>query len=70
MADKLIEQLTEKFNIVKYKDTYTGKLLKVIKDKSKGKKITPPKLKIVHKQTDDLMEMLRASIAGKKSKAG
>ena len=68
MANKLVEQLTEKFNIDKYKDTYTAKLLKRIKEKSKGKKITAPKLKVVHKKTDDLMEMLKASLSGKKSK--
>lgn len=68
MADKLIEQLTEKFDIVKYKDTYTAKLLEIIKDKSKGKKITESKMKVVHKQSDNLMEMLKASLDGKKSK--
>jgi len=69
MANKLVEQLTEKFNIEKYKDTYTAKLLKRIKEKSKGKKITVSKLKVVHKQSDNLMEMLKASLSGKKSKA-
>jgi DNA end-binding protein Ku len=69
MANKLIDQLTEKFNIVKYKDTYTAKLLKIIKEKAKGKKITGPKMKVPHRQTDDLMEMLKASLSGKKSKA-
>lgn len=68
MANKLIEQLTEEFNIEEYKDTYTAKLLKRIKAKSKGKKVTAPKMKVVHKQSDDLMEMLKASLAGKKSK--
>ena len=38
MANKLIEQLTEKFDISSYKDEYTDKLLKIIKDKAKGKK--------------------------------
>ena len=38
MANKLVEQQTEKFNIEKYKDTYTAKLMKIIKEKSKGKK--------------------------------
>lgn len=66
MADKLIEQLTEKFDIAKYKDTYTAKLLKIIEDKSKGKKKTAPKLHIVHKQSDDLMSMLKASLESKK----
>lgn len=68
MANKLVEQLTEKFNIEKYKDTYTAKLLKRIREKSKGKKIVVSKLKVVHKQTDNLMEMLKASLTGKKSK--
>ena len=69
MANKLVDQLTEKFNIGKYKDTYTAKLLKIIKEKSKGKKISVPKMKIVHKQSDNLMDMLKASLSTKKSKS-
>jgi len=69
MANKLVEQLTEKFSIEKYKDTYTTKLLKRIKEKSKGKKIPVTKMKVVHKQSDNLMEMLKASLAGKKTKS-
>jgi len=68
MANKLVEQLTEKFNIEEYKDTYAEKLLKRIMEKSKGKRISTSKLKVVHKQSDDLMEMLKASLATKKSK--
>ena len=66
MAIKLIEQLTEKFDISSYKDEYTAKLLKIIKDKSKGKKLVAPKLQVVHKQSDDLMSMLKASLEKKK----
>lgn len=69
MANKLVEQLTAKFSIEKYKDTYTAKLLKRIKEKAKGLKPTTKKMQIVHKQSDDLMEMLKASLAGKKSKS-
>lgn len=69
MADQLINQLTEKFDISAFKDTYTSKLLKVIKDKSKGKVQAIPKMKIVHTQSDDLMEVLKASIEAKKRKA-
>lgn len=69
MANKLIEQLTEKFDIGNYKDSYTAKLLKIIKEKSRGKKISVPKMKVVHKQSDNLMDMLKASLAGKKSKS-
>ena len=68
MANKLVEQLTEKFDISQYKDEYTTKLLKIIKDKAKGKKQTAPKLKVVHKQSDDLMSMLKASLETKKKK--
>jgi DNA end-binding protein Ku len=67
MANKLIEQLTEEFDISTYKDTYTANLLKRIqlKAKSKGKKLPEPKLKVVHtKGKDDLMEMLKASLSG------
>lgn len=67
MANKLVDQLTEKFNIEKYKDTYTDKLLKRIKAKSKGKKITVPKKKVEHKDNDSLMNMLKASLKTKKS---
>lgn len=69
MANKLVEQLTEKFDITSYKDEYTEKLLKIIKDKAKGKKQAAPKLKVVHKQNDDLMEMLKASLENKKKKS-
>lgn len=68
MAHKLVEQLTEKFDISDFKDTYTDKLLKIIKAKSKGKKTTAPKMKVVHKQSDDLMDMLKASLESKKVK--
>lgn len=67
MATKLIDQLTEKFDISNFKDEYTAKLLKIIKNKAKGKKQAAPKLKVVHKQSDDLMSMLKASLENKKS---
>jgi DNA end-binding protein Ku len=69
MAIKLVEQLTEKFDIAKYKDNYTAKLLEIIKDKAKGKKQVVPKLKVVHKQNEDLMAMLKASLENKKTKS-
>jgi DNA end-binding protein Ku len=69
MAVKLVGQLTEKFDISKYKDNYAAKLLEIIKDKAKGKKQVAPKLKVVHKQNDDLMAMLKASLENEKSKS-
>jgi DNA end-binding protein Ku len=69
MAIKLVGQLTEKFDIAKYKDNYNAKLLEIIKDKAKGKKQVAPKLKVVHKQNEDLMAMLKASLENKKTKS-
>jgi DNA end-binding protein Ku len=68
MANKLIDQLTEKFDISSFEDTYTSKLLKIIKDKAKGKKTSVPHMRVVHPQKD-LMSMLKASLEGKKKRA-
>jgi DNA end-binding protein Ku len=62
MAVTLIDQLTGKFDISKYKDTYSGELMKVIKAKAKGVKVKEPKLKVVHTKTKDLMDQLKASL--------
>lgn len=69
MALKLIDHLTSKFDISKFKDNYTEKLLKIIKAKSKGKLAPAPKLKVVHTQNTDLMEALKASLGSKRKKA-
>ncbi|MCE3229065.1 MAG: Ku protein [Bacteroidetes bacterium] len=69
MAVSLIDQLSGKFKIDQYKDTYSAELLKVIKAKAKGKKLKEPKLKIVHGKTKDLMDQLKASLTPKKRKA-
>ena len=67
MAIKLVEQLTEKFNAEKFKDTYTDRLMKLINDKSKGKKPKPAtKMKVVHSKEQDLMHMLKASLEKKR----
>lgn len=62
MAMTLIDQLTTKFNIEKYKDTYTDELLKLIKAKGKGKVIKQSPLKVTHRKSDDLMSQLKASL--------
>lgn len=62
MALALIKQMTGKFDIAAYKDTYSAELMKVIETKAKGKKLPEPKLRVVHKQTTDLMEQLKASL--------
>ena len=69
MAIKLIDQLTGKFDISKYKDTYTDTLLKFIQAKAKGKKFEAPKLHVAHSRSKDLMEELKASLSQVKRKA-
>jgi DNA end-binding protein Ku len=65
MAIALINQLTEKFDIKAYKDTYSDELMKLIEKKAKGKKVTTPKLRIVHSRSRDLMGQLKASLEKK-----
>ncbi|MEP6926202.1 MAG: Ku protein [Ginsengibacter sp.] len=69
MAITLIDQLTAKFDISKYKDTYNEELLKLIKAKAGGKKITVSEMRVVHSKTKDLMEQLKESLEVKRKKA-
>lgn len=71
MAMQLIDQLTQEFDISRYKDTYSDKLLKLIKEKAKGKKPAKPQMRVVHSRSRDLMEQLKASLGsgGSKRKA-
>jgi DNA end-binding protein Ku len=64
MAMELIKQMTSRFDISDYKDTYTASLMKIIKAKAKGVKTKVSPLKVVHKQGTDLMEQLKASLGG------
>jgi len=69
MAITLIDQLTGKFDISKYKDNYNDELLKLIEAKAKGKTIKAPEMKVVHSRTKDLMEQLKASLEVKRKKS-
>ncbi len=69
MAITLIDQLTSKFDISAFKDTYTEELMKVIQAKSKGIASVAPKMKVVHHATEDLMAQLKASLGTGKKKA-
>jgi DNA end-binding protein Ku len=66
MAVTLINQLSGPFDIKKYKDDYTERLLKIIKAKSKGKAVPFTPMKVVHSKTKDLMEQLKASLSEKR----
>lgn len=69
MAQALIDQLSGKFDISQYKDTYTEQLMKFIRAKAKGKKTAEPTMKVVHNTNKDLMEQLKASLQATKRKA-
>lgn len=63
MAVKLIGQMKGSFDPSKYHDTYTEKLLKVIKDKGKGRKLAPlPEKARAATRPVDLASQLRASL--------
>jgi DNA end-binding protein Ku len=67
MAITLIEELSGKFDISRYKDTYTAELMKLIKARTKGVKQKAPKLKLVHSRSSDLMGQLKASLKHRKA---
>lgn len=62
MALSLIDQLTETFDISKYKDTYTAELLKLIKAKAKGTVVKTKSATAKPTATKDLMAQLKASL--------
>jgi DNA end-binding protein Ku len=62
MAKKLIEQLTEKFNPSKFKDTYIEELKNIIEAKAEGKTIESKTSAPAPTHVKDLMETLKASL--------
>ena len=69
MALSLIDQLTEKFDISAWKDTYSENLMKLIEAKAKGGKVKAAPVKVMHSKTTDLMSQLQASLDAKRKKA-
>ena len=70
MAEQLIKSLATAFDPSKYKDTYNADLLKIIKQKAKGKKVELTEQKQPEGKATDLMAMLKASLEKTKKKAG
>ena len=62
MAVTLIEQNSDLFDGEQYKDTFSSDLLKIIKQKAKGKKLKAVKREETSDNTIDLMEKLKASL--------
>jgi DNA end-binding protein Ku len=67
MASTLIKQYTKKFDISKYQDEYKKELMKIIKSKASGKKVSTKKMEVVYTAKDDLFDQLKASL-GKTAK--
>ncbi|MDC8105540.1 Ku protein [Chryseobacterium sp. B21-037] len=69
MAVSLIEQLSQKFDPTMYKDTYSESLMKIIKQKAKGKSVKAQKAEPAKEgKVIDLMAQLKASLQSSKSK--
>ncbi|MCW8313271.1 Ku protein [Sphingobacterium thalpophilum] len=62
MATQLIQQHSSSFDISKYKNEYMEDLMKIIKQKDKGKRPTIRKIKVENTKADDLLAKLRASL--------
>lgn len=65
MALTIIDQLTDKFEPSKYKDTYKEELVKIIKKKvseKPGAKAPAPRKRKTAAPKDDLLAQLKASL--------
>jgi DNA end-binding protein Ku len=62
LAVKLIDQLTEKFEPAKFKDTYIKELKKIVEAKAHGKKITAAPAEKKPAAVKDLMSVLKQSL--------
>lgn len=68
MATSLIEQMTGEFEPEKYKDEYKDRLLKIINEKSRGKKVSVKKQVVPEKtEASELLESLKASLKALKA---
>jgi DNA end-binding protein Ku len=63
-AQALVEQLSSSFRPDEYEDTYREALLELIERKARGETIAAPEPETILPE-DDLLEALRASLAGK-----
>jgi len=62
MALELVKHHSTTFNVENYKDEYKGELLKIIKERAKGKRPKVRKMKVKATRTNDLLEQLKASL--------
>ncbi|GAA4794355.1 Ku protein [Olivibacter ginsenosidimutans] len=62
MALELVKHHSTSFNVGDYKDEYSHELMKIIKERAKGKRPKVRKLKVKATRTNDLLEQLKASL--------
>lgn len=62
MALELVNRHSTAFDVSAYKDEYTDELLKIIKERAKGKRPKVRKMKVKATRTNDLLEQLKASL--------
>jgi DNA end-binding protein Ku len=65
MAASLVESLHEDFHIADYEDTYRKAVMKLVRDKAKGKEIEPPP-PASSPDPDDLLASLEAAVKAKR----
>lgn len=70
MAEQLVKSLSGAFNPSDFKDTYNADLLKIIKQKAKGKKVKVAAAEKSEGKATDLMAMLKASLEKGNRKVG
>lgn len=70
IAEALIKSFAAAFEPADYKDSYQADLLKIIKQKAKGKKIKVSAVKEPEGKATDLMAMLKASLEQSKKNVG
>lgn len=69
LALQLIDQGAGSFEIGRYKDEFSAALMKLIRAKGRGKAPRSTPMRVVHKKpSEDLMEVLKASLGGRKAK--
>lgn len=62
IAIQLIDNMTTRFNLAKYKDTYSEEIRKIIHQKAKGKKIHPKGNEPKPSKVVDIMSLLKESL--------
>lgn len=63
MALQLIKMNSKEFDISAFKNEYSKELMKIINQKSKGKRATIRKINVENTKATDLLEKLKASLA-------